>query len=186
MALTTAQQVVLKADVQADPVLSLLTPSADNAFAIADAYKVLVNPAWYVYRTNVAKDEVQNFIVWANMTPGQAIPTSGDAIHVWNAKALQTATKQMNLQNLLLTDKPINFALQNVRSGFQDALTGLPTKNDGTVQQAGWAALQLVISRAANRLEKLLATGTGTQASPATMGYEGTVSYTEVQQAMGW
>lgn len=183
---TPAQLATIKTDVLADPVLSLLAPSADNAFAIALAYQAIVNPSWYVFRTNVAKNEVMNFIVWANMTPAQGISASGDAIHIWNAKALQTATKQMNLQNLLLTEMAINFALSNVRAGFQDALTGLPTKNDGTNQQAGWTALQLVISRAANRLEKLLSTGIGSQAMPATMAHEGTVSYTQIQQAMGW
>ena len=188
MALTAPQQATLKAYVEADHVLSLKTPSAQSASEIKVALAVEVTPAWYVYRTNMPKQEVQNAVLYANMTPAQAIPANNtnEALQIWIAKNLLAQGKQLNLQNLLLGNDNINFALPNIRAGFQDALTFLPTKNDGTTQQAGWPALQLLISRSANTLEKLLATGTGSQASPATMGYEGTVNENDIGTAMGW
>lgn len=186
MSLTPAQQATLKAFIEADPVLSLKPADAQGAYEIADALAVKANPAWYVYRTDMPKSEVQDGIVYANMTPAQAVPATGDALQVWIAKNLLAQGKQFNLQNLLLGSDTINFALPNILSGFQDALTGLPTKSDGTNQQAGWTALQLKISRTANLLEKLLATGTGSQASPGTMTFQGTVGYVEILAVMGW
>ncbi len=40
--------------------------------------------------------------------------------------------------------------------------------------------------RTATRGEKVFATGTGSDASPATLNYEGAISYNDVKDAMGW
>ena len=48
------------------------------------------------------------------------------------------------------------------------------------------AAVYVHCKRSATILEKILATGTGSDASPATMDYEGTVSYLDVFNAMQW
>jgi hypothetical protein len=70
--------------------------------------------------------------------------------------------------------------LPNVRQAFTDIFSG--TGNAATNR----THLQAVSKRAANRLEKLFATGTGSLASPATMTVEGSISYDEVMRAMGW
>ena len=46
------------------------------------------------------------------------------------------------------------------------------------------AAIQTVQKRTATRGEKLLSTGTGSTVSPATMGYEGTLTYQDVEAAL--
>lgn len=189
MPLTAAQQDTIRTDINADPAFANLTHNSDGASAIAAAYAVIVTPAWYVWQTAVPKGIMQNAITYANMTPAQAIPSTNvaEALQIWIAKALLSQGKQFNLQNLLLgTGETVNFALPQVRAAFQDCLTQLPTKLDGTVQAAGWVPLQLAGSRSANRLEKLLATGTGTQSAPATMGFEGSVSYNDILAIMGW
>ena len=186
--LTAPQQLIVKTYVEADQVLNLLPHNIDNAGTIADTLRQVASPSWYVYRTDMPKSEVQNAVLYANMTPAQAIPANNtsEALQIWIAKNLLAQGKQFNLQNLLLGGDTMNFALPNIRSGFQDALTFLPTKNDGSDQQAGWPALQLIISRPATIVEKILSTGTGSQASPATMSYEGSVSADDILTAMGW
>lgn len=185
--LTPQQSATLKTNIEADPVLSLLTAGSDSADIIANAYKILPSVDFFVFRTDVRKNEIQNCIIYDNMTPMQAIPTSTQlAIDIWTAKCLLAQSKQFNLQNLLLGVETFNFSLPNIRKGFQDALTALPTKSDGTNQNAGWTTLQTIIYRKANRLEKLLATGNGTTELPATMGYEGVLSYQDVATALNW
>ncbi len=184
--LTPAQNTTLKNYVLADPVLSLKPATAQGAYEIAQGIRAIAAPAWYVFRTDVPVSEVQDKILYANMTPAQAVPATDLPIQVWIAKALLAQGKQFNLQNLLLRSGSINFALPNIYAGFQDSLTALPTTGAGANQGAGWAALQLITSRPANILEKLLSTGTGTQAASATMGYEGSVNENEIGTAMGW
>ena len=105
MPLTPAQQLTLKNFVLADPVLNLLQPSSDNAFAIALALQT-IDPAFFVYRTNMPKDEVMNYVLFANMTPAQTIPVTGsDAQLLHIAKTMVVNTKQMNLQSLMLEEQ---------------------------------------------------------------------------------
>jgi len=184
--LTPAQQANVKTFVEADPVLSLKPATAQGAYEIAAAMNGAASGPWYVYRTNMPKAEVQNAVVYANMTPAQAIPASGDALQIWIAKALLAQGKQFNLQNLLMDSETLNFALPNIRAGMQDSLTALPTKSDGTTQTGGWNVLQNLISRAATIAEKLLSTGTGSQGSPATMAFEGSLNENDIGAAMGW
>lgn len=189
VALTTQQQTTLKAFVEADPVLSTIPQTADGAFEVARRLALDASPDWYVYRTNVFKSEIQDAVDYARMTPAQAIPTTGaDAQNTWIAKALLAQGKQFNLQNLLLGNgDTINCARSNLRAAFQDCLTALPTTAAGGNQQAGWAAVQLIMSRKSNVLEKLFATGgNGTQATPSTMAVEGSLNYVEVAAAMQW
>ena len=179
MPLTASQKALVKADVLADPALSALPNTPDGNFEIARLYNLTNVPDWFVYRTDVSRQEVQNAIVYANMTPAQ----TPDGTQAWANRALHAQGKQFNLQNLLLGNETINFALSNIRAGFQDCLTGLPTKNDGTNQAAGWANVQALMARTATRIEKILSTGTGTSGSPATMRFEGLISREDVELA---
>lgn len=159
--LTPQQAATLQTAVLADPVLSQLPPSADNAFAIADAFNVAATPAFIVWKTDVSIDEImRNGMDWArvdNLSVGKA--------RIWDwLGRLGT----------------INAARPNVRAGIDATWVG--TAADLAVR----AAIYVHCKRGATRLEKLLATGTGTDAVPATMGYEGTISYQDVLSAMGW
>lgn len=60
-----------------------------------------------------------------------------------------------------------------------DALLNVPSAAGGATQGAGWAAVKAAISRIGTRAEMALATGAGTQASPATPAWEGILSASE-------
>lgn len=161
--LTTQQQTALRNDILADPALSALPPSPDNAFAIADAYNLAASPEWVVWRSSVTQDEImQNGFDWTrvdNLSVGKA--------RIW-AWMFDNESHSCN------PSKP------NVRAGIDATWVG-------TAQDlAQRAAVYVHCKRASTRIEKLLSTGTGTTNSPATMGYEGTVNYLDVMSAMGW
>jgi len=163
MPLTSQQQVILKAAVEADHALSLLAPSADSAYAIGEAMQAIANPAFIVWKSSVSEDEImQNGFDWVqvdNLSVGKA--------RIW----------EWMFDNESRSTNPSKI---NVRAGIDECWKGT------AANLAVRAAVYVHCKRSANRLEKLLATGTGSDASPATMGYEGTVSYQEVLQAMGW
>jgi len=164
--LTPEQQIAFKADVLADPVLSQLEHTSDNAFAIANAYRLDASPAFYVWKTNATQDEImQNGMDWTrvdNLSVGKS--------RIWE---------------WMFTNQSRSFspAKPNVRAGIDAVWVG--TAADLAVR----AAVYLHCQRPANRLEKLFATGTGTAmpgGTPATMALEGGIQYNDVLQAMGW
>lgn len=165
--MTPEQQIAFKADVLADPVLSQLNHTSDNAFAIADAYRVDASPAFYVWRSSVPWDEI--------MTNGM------DFTRVDN---LQNGNKWRIWEWMFKnSNNSINPSKPNIRAGIDATWVG--TAADLAVR----ASVYLHCQRPANRLEKLFATGTGTampNGSPATMAIEGGLTYKEVANAMGW
>lgn len=158
--LTTAQAQAIKAVILADPALAGLPMNSDGAFAIADALNLEASPAFVVWRTSVPQDEItQNGFTWTeidNLSVGKA--------RIWEWLFLN-ATRSMN------PSKP------NVRAGIVECWSGT----------AGKVAVQTSVfshcKRNATRAEKALATGTGTDATPAQMTYEGMLSYQDIEQA---
>ena len=161
--LTIEQQATLKAFVEADATLSLIPKTYDGAYALADALKANASPDFIVWRSSVSQDEImQNGFDWTqvdNTTVGKA------RIWEWMFNNEQRA---------------INPSKLNVRSGIDEAWKGT------AAMLAVRAAVYVHCKRKANILEKLLATGTGIDASPATLVVEGYLSYQEVHEAMGW
>lgn len=176
--LTNAQAIILRDAIAADPVLSVLTSTPDNNVTIANAFNTNATPDFYVWRTSVSVEDVQNAIIYANMTPAQ----SPDGTQQWANKALHAQGKQFNLQNLILGRDFINPSRTNVRAAFQDCLTGLPTKSDGTNQAAGWTAVEAAFKRLTTRVEKLFVTGgNGAIGTPASLTFEGLLDYQDVE-----
>lgn len=159
--LTTQQQATLKAFVNADPVLNAFPHTADGAFDIATALSQVASPTYIVWKTSVPIDEImRNGMDWVrvdNLSVGKA------RIWEWMGRLGE-----------------INPSKINIRAGI-DA-TWASTPDDLAVR----AAVYTHCKRSANRLEKLFATGTGSDASPATMVIEGVLNYTQVFEAMGW
>lgn len=161
--LTPQQAATLAADIAADPAFAGLPQNSDGAFAIAAAYNLAASPAFIVWRTSVNQDEItQNGFTWSevdNLTIGKA--------RIW----------EWLFDN---AERSFNPSKANVRAGIVECWSGT----------AGKLAVQAVVlghcKRSATRIEKLLSTGTGSDAVPATMGFAGDVSYADVQQAMGW
>jgi hypothetical protein len=163
MALTPQQALALKTDIEADPAFAAIPHNADGAYAIADAYSAIPSPAWIVWKTSVTADSImQNGFDWArvdNLSVGKA--------RIW----------QWMFEN---ESRSINPSKINVRAGIDATWVG--TAADLAVRAAVYAHCK----RSANRIEKLLSTGTGSDASPAAMGFEGSLTYGDVLAAMGW
>ena len=156
--LTTAQLQALKAAIDADPVLSAYPMTSGGAYAIAAALNVAAVPAFIVWRTDVTLDEImRNGMDWArvdNLSVGKA--------RIWD---------WMGRLGQFDASKP------NIRAGI-DACWAV-TAADLAVR----AAVYVHCKRSATRAEALFATGTGTDASPATMTFEGALTADDVQQA---
>lgn len=175
MPLTLAQLATLKAAIIADPTANAIRVLGDS-FSLG----LWCNgaSATVVWRTSTSGDAIRNAIVWANLTPAMA----PDATTLWTNRALSAQTKQISLQSMVQGQSQIGTGVAGIRAGFQDCLTALPTKADGTNQGAGWLAVQAVMQRPATRAEALFSTGTGTAASPGDLVFEGTISQTELNQ----
>jgi hypothetical protein len=156
--LTPAQLALLKAAIAADPVLNALPNNTDSAFEIAAQFNALANPAFVVWETHVSVDEImRNGMDWArvdNLTVGKA--------RIWDW-----------LGRLGTFDA----SRANVRAGIDAAWVG--TAADLAVR----ASIYTHCKRNATRAEKALATGTGSDASPATMTFEGALSYQDAFNA---
>jgi cytoskeletal protein CcmA (bactofilin family) len=156
--LTTTQKATLKAFVEADATLNQIPKTYDGAYALADALKVEASPAFVVWRTSVSAEEIMsNGFVW----------TAVDALTVGKARIWDWMTRYGT----------INPSKINVRQGMADAFGAASAMATGIMPH---------LKRNANILEKLFATGTGTTATPGTMVIEGSLSYQEVHEAMGW
>lgn len=157
MALTVTQLQALKLDFDADPVLSIIPNTPDGNYEIAAAYNLAASPDFIVWRTQVSQDEImQNGFDWVrvdNLSVGKA--------RIWEWMFGNDA-------------KSINPAKSNVRAGIDEVWKGVQA--DLNVR----AAVYVHCKRVASRVEKLLSTGTGTDADPATMGYEGTITHSDV------
>jgi len=156
MSLTPAQLSTLQADIEADPVLDALPNNSDGAFAIAAAYNVLASPTFTVWRTNVPTKDCKTAMIWT-----EYIARSAGEREAWT---------------FMLSNGFINVGDVNVRQGIQDIFSGA----GGATTRAN---LMSIAKRSATRGEKLFATGTGSDASPATMTVEGSLSFQDVEQA---
>jgi len=159
----STQKLTLKNFIEADSVLNLIPHTQDGAYAISEALQVVASPDFIVWRTNVSKDEImQNGFDWTqvdNTTVGKA--------RIWEWMFDNGANA-------------IDPSKDNIRTGINEAWKGSQSMLDVR------AAIYVHCKRKANILEKLFATGTGSDASPATMVIEGSISYLDVYYAMGW
>jgi hypothetical protein len=157
--LTTEQLATLKAAILADPVLAALPAGSDGAYAVAEALNRPASPDFIVWKTNVSVDEImRNGMAWDrvdNLTVGKA--------RIWDwMTRLGT----------------FDASKTNIRAGIDAAWVG--TAADLAVR----ATVYTHCKRLATRAEKLFATGgSGTDAAPATMDFEGALHYSEVERA---
>lgn len=156
--LTPPQQQTLKADIAANPDLNSQPHNSDGAFEIARLYNLDAAPIYTVWKTNVSINEVGkkfNGTELAGLTAN-------------NATRLQTIA--------LYLAGGVNPSIPDNRQFFDDVFSGA----GGTNTRANLLPLW---KRLGSRVEKLYATGTGTDAAPATMTFEGPISYQDVEAA---
>jgi hypothetical protein len=167
VALTTAQLQPLKAAIDADPELSALPLNDDAAFAIAAAFNLAAAPDYWVWKSSVPKGELVNGVG----PEGTTFNWTGNGF-ITRSVGEQTAWRE-----LFNGTNTVNPSQANVRQAFADIFSG--TGNAA----ANRTHLLAMARRKATRAEKLFATGTGSTASPAVMGFEGSVSYQDVTSA---
>ena len=158
MALTIAQQATLKAAIAADGTLNAFPNTSDGAFAIAAALNLPSSPAFTVWKSNVSRTAVFN------------------AFDGGEVESLTTA--ESNRLQVIAA-----FALEGVspfRIDTRALFDGVFSGAGGTVTRPALLALW---KRIATGGEEIFATGTGSDADPATLDYEGSLSYQDVYQA---
>lgn len=185
--LTPAQTATFKADVLADSTFSNVPHTSDGAFVIEAAYNAPSATNFLVWRTDVPVSNIYDSIDWTKYTPAD----TPDATVTFTNRALVIQTKQMNLQNILQGRATIDASKANTRAGLRDAVIALPAGASGASIAAGGAsgvATLTACTRIATRLEQLLVTSSPTtgKVTAGVMGFEGQISYSDVQTAMGW
>ena len=155
MPLTTAQQAALKAAILADPVLNAFPNTGDGAYAIRDL---------------LIKEFTPDFIVWKSKVPIGAIGVGFNSAELGGLTTANT-NRLIALAHYLLDG--INPSIPANRAFFDDIFNGA----GGVLTRASLAVLW---KRKATYIEKILASGTGTDALPATMLFEGGLSHDEV------
>lgn len=156
--MTPTQLQALKNYIVADPVLNAFPLNTDGAWFISQTINASATPAFIVWRTELPVEEImRNGMDWArvdNLSVGKA--------RIWD---------WMSRLGTINPSKP------NIRAGIDATWVG--TALDLAVREAVYVHCK----RPATLGENILATGTGTDASPATMGYEGDISYTDIDNA---
>lgn len=156
--MTPAQLDALKAAILATPAWAVQPMSQGGSIIIRDELNALASPDWTVWRTNVPIDEImRNGMDWArvdNLSVGKA--------RIWD---------WMSRLGSINPSKP------NIRAGIDATWAG--TALDLAVR----AAVYVHCKRLASVVEKMFSIGTGSNADPAVMGYEGPITTDEVVEA---
>ena len=169
--LTTAQLQALKADIAADPTLSQLAQTPDNAFVVAAAYNAAASPDYYVWRTNVTEAEYVG-------TSGVDVANGGaSTTWSWTAFIARSVGEQTGWGRMFAPGW-VNPSLANIRQGVADIFSG--TNNNAPAQRNH---LLVLSKRKATRAEKLFTTGTGAFTAPSTLVFEGSLAYTDIVNA---
>ncbi len=176
--------------------------NAGDAALIAEWYGQQAVPDFFVWR-DLPMEDVLNLITFTNMTPVDAIPlvttlpsnpTSAEnstynnqmaTVHQWNGRSLSCQGKQFNLQNLTIGRATAPMKRTSYRSAMQDSLTNLPAGAAGALIAANWVGVRDAAKRLVNNLERVFATGTGSQAVPGDVVVEGGISGDEISDIHG-
>jgi hypothetical protein len=182
--LTPAQLTTLKAAILADPALNAQPNNSDGAFAIAAALNVVASPQVLLWRTDAKVADIIDAINWAQYTPNDA----ADGTATFTNRILAIQTKQMNLQLMLQGRETLNANKPNIRLGLRDAVTSIPSGAGGAGVNPGGSNGTSVLNnciRPALRIEAILvgADATTGAVTAKLIGFEGTVSYQDVEAA---
>jgi hypothetical protein len=144
------------------------------AISLAAAYNLTASPAFWVWRASVSKSELVTSIG----------PDATTFNWTGNGFITRSVGEQTAWRELFNGTDSVNPSLANVRQAFSDIFSG--TGNAA----ANRTHLLAVARRQARRWERVLASGTGSTASPGVLGVgvggdvlEGEISPDQVQQA---
>lgn len=184
MSLTPAQLATLKAAILADQSLASQPMTSDGAFAIAAALNQIASGPVKVWRTDASVQAINDAINWSIYTPVD----TPDGTAAFTNRILAIQTKQMNLQLMLQGRATVDASKANVRAGLRDATIQVPAGAGGAQVSPGGASGVNVLTacvRDAKRIEDILSTGSATTGgvTAKVMGYEGDISYQDVEAA---
>lgn len=157
--LTAAQKTVLKNHILNTPSLAAKANSGDYE-GVANELNANFSPDFWCWRTAVTKEEY-------------CCNTSQDNTNwSWPAYIARSLQEQNAWQEMFSTGMgAINPSLDNVRQGFLDIFSG--SASNAPAQRTH---CQSISRRKATVAEKLLATGTGTTASPGKFTFQGMIN----------
>jgi hypothetical protein len=159
--LSAAQKTTLKTYIDAN--LAAIPNTESGAFQVAAALNVTASPDFWVWRSRVPEHEITGTV-------------SPDATSwSWTAYIARSQGERDGWARIFNSSFTCNPSLANVRQAFADIFSG--TTNNAPAQRTHLTA---ICRRKATIAEKLLATGTGSTASPGTMGAEGEVTWADV------
>lgn len=161
MILTAQQLTAVKAAVVADPVLNAFPNNSDGNFEVAARLNLPASPNYWVWRTAVARADIYNVT--------SDLPSDWD----WTLYKNQGVAEQNAWVQMFMGDQA-DFSKANLRAGVAK-IFGAGNANN--------AHVLAVARRLARRIEQILATGTGSTATPATMNAEGTITGDQVDLA---
>lgn len=189
MALTPAQNTIVKAYIDADPVLSVIPNTYDGAYDVAKALNLYPVADFLVWRTEAPVQDIINALDGSKYTPSDTIPTTTTELsQIYQSRILACQTKQISLQTLIIGRESINASKANVRNWLKDAVVQVPAGASGAFIQPGGAngtAALTACLRKATVIEKLLSVGsaeTGVTTGNL-LGFEGAISYLDVFDA---
>lgn len=143
----------LRTDVLGNPDTLALYNAGDRA-GLADAYNAPANPAYWVWRMQVPREEFEE----------------DDGFNWTVVDNLSTGSKYRIWEWMFGAKGYINPSKANIRAGIAATWVG----------NAQLLAVQAMVlakcKRQALRVEKFFATGLGTSANPSVLGYEGAVT----------
>ena len=157
--MTPAQLTTLKAAIAAETDVAFVAFRLGGSTGSMAEWYSLPDPAFVVWKTNVSVNSVGD-----NM-----VGTEFAGLTSLNATRLQTIAQY--------SPSGINPSMADRRQFFDDVFSGA----GGVLTRA---KLLILWKRMALRGEKLYATGTGTDTTPATLAFEGRITNSDVLQAL--
>lgn len=165
MQFTDAQKPVIKAAMVADPVANAFL-SVGNLDGLAGWCNTTASPDYWVWKSKLTRSQATD-------------ESSVDATTFsWTAYIARSQGERDGWREIWALGT-VNPSLPQVRAAFADIFSG----GTGAAQRTHLLA---VARRKAGNAEKVLATGTGSTASPGVMGYEGPTTSNDLIGVEAW
>lgn len=164
MPLTSAQNAVVKANILASPDLNAFPANIDGAYGIADLYNLPAAPNFIVWKARLHEQEITS------------LTSAEGTVWSWPSFITRSVGEQTGWARMFNGTYTINPSLAQVRAGIADIFSG----GTGAAQRTHLLA---IAKENATRIEKLLASGAGTTADPATRPFVGNISPQDVFNA---
>jgi len=177
--MTPAQLSNFKTAILSDPNLTTLVSTGQTG-AIAQYYQA--DSAFWVWRSSTPSSDIVDAVTWSNYTPSDA----PDSTTLFLNRCEICAIKRDNMRAMLASERLLT-GKNSTRVNLQDALQNVPAGAGGALLDAGWIGagkVKATISRLANKLEALFATGTGTSANPGALVVEQVPGISDVDKAL--